>query len=135
MKVWNWFTGAVVCLMFAHTLSYADKQRHLLSSRNFQDMGLPRSLPASVSYSVFLSALSGLQRTTHRKRTVDDIMDASKTVIDDTDDTILTLVGLDTICKTLVSILHILIYERDVWCRPYAKDTEASSSSCPSICS
>ncbi|GIY43271.1 uncharacterized protein CDAR_257651 [Caerostris darwini] len=69
MKVWNWFTGAVVCLMFAHNLSYADKQKHLLSSRNFQDMGLPSSLPASVSYSVFLSALSGLQRTTHRKRT------------------------------------------------------------------
>ncbi|GFQ66363.1 uncharacterized protein TNCT_109011 [Trichonephila clavata] len=71
MRMGSWFTGAVVCIMFIQgSLSYEDKQNHLLSSSNLQDMGLPSSFPASVSYSVFLSALSGLQRTTQRKRTV-----------------------------------------------------------------
>ncbi|KAF8790621.1 uncharacterized protein LOC129961075 isoform X2 [Argiope bruennichi] len=69
MRMGSWFTGAVVCVMFAHSLSYEDKQKHLLSSANLQDMGLPNSIPASFSYSYFLSALSGLLRTTQRKRT------------------------------------------------------------------
>ncbi|GFU24658.1 uncharacterized protein NPIL_449722 [Nephila pilipes] len=70
MRMGSWFTGAVVCVVFVQSsLSYEDKQKHLLSSSNLQDMGLPSSFPASVSYSVFLSALSGLQRTTQRKRT------------------------------------------------------------------
>ncbi|GFS86481.1 uncharacterized protein TNCV_513461 [Trichonephila clavipes] len=70
MRMGSWFIGAVVCIMFIQgSLSYEDKQNHLLSSSNLQDMGIPSSFPASVSYSVFLSALSGLQRTTQRKRT------------------------------------------------------------------
>ncbi|KFM82346.1 hypothetical protein X975_12339, partial [Stegodyphus mimosarum] len=40
-----------------------------MSSAKIQDSGLLRSLPSSISYSIFLSALSGLQRTTQRKRT------------------------------------------------------------------
>ncbi|KAG8194423.1 hypothetical protein JTE90_011033 [Oedothorax gibbosus] len=57
MRVRSWLTGAMVCVMFVHSVSYEDKQT--------PDLGLP--FAGSVSYSVILSALSGLRRT--RKRT------------------------------------------------------------------
>ncbi|XP_071043731.1 uncharacterized protein [Parasteatoda tepidariorum] len=68
-----WFTGAMVCALFAQAMSsllFENKHKRLLSSMNEEDEGLANSYPTSVSYSVFLSALSGLQRTTQRKRTV-----------------------------------------------------------------
>ncbi|XP_071043733.1 uncharacterized protein [Parasteatoda tepidariorum] len=67
-----WFTGAMVCALFAQAMSsllFENKHKRLLSSMNEEDEGLANSYPTSVSYSVFLSALSGLQRTTQRKRT------------------------------------------------------------------